>query len=293
VLPSTRSPTPGNGITATVAVEDATVRRSPILNNTFLAAGPAGLPIDYTAAGNFMAYGGSAVPNLVAALQVDQAWGSAKLAGVITNVRPSALLAAPGILATVPSTKYGFAINGALKINLPMIAAGDQFVVTGTYAEGATNYIGNNYFSTATSAQAAGGVSSWNFGDAGFNNATGTLKLTKAWSVAAGFQHFWAPTLSSTLFGSYMSIDVPFQNAINPRDGNRDGKAWQVGLNTIWQPVRGLNIGGEISYLNFDPSGRVNDVNKNNNFANVNQTNLFTKGQQGVVVGRFRITRDF
>jgi len=291
----------GNGLTATISAEDPTVRRYGTLNGTVLAAGAVGTgAVDYTGAGLAGANGGIAVPNIVGALQLDQAWGSAKVSGVLTNVRPNFLLAPaiPGAVASIPSTKYGFAVQGALKINLPMIAAGDNFVITGVYGEGATSYVFSNQFGGSTSRQGTGGVG-FDVGDAGFDTATGSFRLSKAWAVSAGFQHFWAPTLSSTVFGSYAEYDAPF-NPVNIRDLNRDAKMWAVGVNTIWQPVRGLNIALEGAYVNFDPKGRVYDVNKNVNFAGAAQNACsslagfcFTKASDGQFLSRLRITRDF
>jgi Porin subfamily len=290
----------GNGITATISAEDPTTRRYGVLNGTLLAANAAGTgALDYTAAGLTGAQGGIAVPNIVAALQVDQAWGSAKLAGVLTNVRPNfQLTPVGGVVSSIPSTKYGFAVQGALKINLPMIAAGDNFVITGVYGQGATSYVFSNQFGGSVSRQGAGGAN-FDVGDAAFDNVTGSLKLSKAWAVAAGFQHFWTPTVSSTIFGSYAAYDAPF-NPVNIRDLNRDAKMYSVGVNTIWTPVRGLAIALEGVYLNFDPKGRVYDVNKNHNHLNVAQTACsntagfcFTKSSDSVFATRLRITRDF
>uniref|UniRef100_UPI0019531519 hypothetical protein n=1 Tax=Enterobacter hormaechei TaxID=158836 RepID=UPI0019531519 len=39
--------------------------------------------------------------------------------------------------------------------------------------------------------------------------ATPTIQTTKAWTVAAGFRHFWTPAVRSSLFGSYTNIDQP------------------------------------------------------------------------------------
>jgi Porin subfamily len=101
------------------------------------------------------------------------------------------------------------------------------------------------------------------------------------------------------VFGSYAVYDAPF-NPVNIRDLNRDAKMWSVGVNTIWTPVRGLAIALEGAYVNFDPKGRVYDVNKNANFAGVAQTSCsslagfcFTKSSDGAFVSRLRITRDF
>jgi Porin subfamily len=286
----------GNGVTASVSIEDPAIRRQPILNGTPVNPAVNGVLIDYAGlAGNVAP---TAVPHIVGALQVDQAWGSAKLAGALTNVRPAFTVGAfggPGNGA-IPSTKYGFAVMGALKINLPMIAAGDNFVITGAYGQGATSYITSNQFGALASGQGVGGAA-FDVGDGGFSTADGSFKLTKAWSVAAGFQHFWTPTVSSTVFGSYASFDQPY-NPISVRDAFRDGKMWAVGVNTIWTPVRGLAIGLEGAYVMVDPKGRVYDVNKNSNFGGANQVacnnaTCVTKSSDGQFLGRLRITRDF
>jgi hypothetical protein len=292
----------GNGFTATISVEDPTVRRQAVVAQGFVPA--LGIPVA-TATG---LQGGIAVPHIVGALQLDQAWGSVKVAGVLTNVRPAFTVGnaaganfftgAPGpAFASIPSTKYGFAVQGALKINLPMIAAGDNFVITGAYGEGALSYVTSNYFAGASAGQGILG-GGYTTGD-GVVNTVGNFRLIKAWSVAAGFQHFWAPTLSSTIFGSYAQIDVPGTTPLNVTDTVRDGSYWAVGVNTIWQPVRGLNIAAEVAYSHVDPSGRIYDFNRNANFAGVTQcavalvNQCFTKSSDGQIQARLRITRDF
>jgi hypothetical protein len=292
----------GNGITATVSIEDPTVRRQPVVQsnidplNTNFGAGALAVTTG--------TQGGYAVPHVIAALQADQAWGSVKVAGALTNVRPAFLVGTGagslgGVgLANIPSTRYGYAVMGALKINLPMIAAGDNFVLTGAYGSGATNYTTSNFFSGSTAAQGIGGVG-FSTGDATVNAVNGRLDLVRSWSVAAGFQHFWAPTVSSTVFGSYARLDVNGARPLNVRDTVRDGSFYSVGVNTIWTPVRGLAIGAEVAYVNIDPAGRVYDVNQNANFAGTAGcttalVNLCrTKSSDGFIQARLRITRDF
>jgi hypothetical protein len=307
----------GNGLTASVAVEDPTTRRQPIVsqvNSTANVVTATNLVATGAVAGTTIGTGSYSVPNLVANLRLDQAWGSAMVAGVITNVRAAqavgpAVLPA-GTFASIPDTKYGFAVQGALKINLPMIAAGDNLVITGAYGEGALSYITSNQFSGATNGQGIGGAGLLT-GDAVFDPITGSTKLIKAWSVAAGFQHFWSPTLSTTLFGSYAQIDVPGAAPLDVRNYVRDATYASFGLNTIWQPVRGLNIGLEAAYVMVDPKGRVADLNKNALFngnlatagagctaANFNlaagiSPSCFTKSSEGFTQVRLRITRDF
>jgi hypothetical protein len=298
----------GNGLTATVSVEDPTVRKQPVIGSQFdPVAGPIAFGVGNTAI-TLGSQVGTAVPHFVGAIQLDQAWGSAKISGVLTNLRPAFTIGGPGstyvipglpaAVSNIPSTKYGYAVMGALKINLPMIAAGDNFVVTGAYGEGALNYITSNFFGGSTANNGIGAIT-LNVGDATVNLQTGSFRLTKAWSVAGGFQHFWTPQLSSTIFGSYAMVDQPGTNPINTRDSVRDANYWSVGGNTIWQPVRGLNIAAEAAYVNVNSSGRSYDINRNSNFAGTAQcatTAVFpcrTKSSDGQFLSRLRITRDF
>lgn len=284
----------GNGLTATLSVEDPTVRRFPVVSSNLVSPLAASGPLGNTT----FQQGGISVPHLVAAVQLDQAWGSAKVAGVLTNVRPAFTVTNLGV-TSIPSTKYGFAVMGAVKVNLPMLAAGDNLVLTGVYGEGATSYVFSNQFGGSLSNQTFGGIGV-NVGDATVDAVTNSFRLTKAWAVSAGFQHFWAPTLSSTVFGSYAKYDAPGATPLDVRNLNRDATFWTVGLNTIWQPVRGLNVALEGTYTAIDPVGRVFNVNKNANFVGTNLATCtatgigcFTKSSDGFFQTRLRITRDF
>jgi hypothetical protein len=284
----------GQGITATLSVEDPTTRRLPIVNGTLgrttfnYATDPAAV----------LAQGGIGLPHIVAALQADQSWGSAKLAGVLTNIRPGGLLPATGPRAVVPGTKFGYAVIGAAKINLPMLGAGDNLSFLASYGEGAVHYSFATFQLGATALQSLGGAG-WAFGDGAFDNATGRLKLTKHVMVAAGYQHFWTPGLNSSVFASYRAYDVPF-NPIDLRDTHRDGKVMSLGVNTIWSPVRGLSFALEGAYVMIDPKGRVPNINKNADsngtvrlICNATGSNCFTKSSERNVMGQLRIIRDF
>ena len=124
----------GNGVAATIAVQDDTVFGHPILDvsritaTTFVGDNPfqigAGGP---TSSGNTNA--GFLVPDIVGAIRLDQAWGGAQIAAILHDNRSSAYLnggtlAVPinGIVDTTahPSDRFGFAISGGLELNLPM-----------------------------------------------------------------------------------------------------------------------------------------------------------------------------
>jgi hypothetical protein len=314
----------GNGFLATIALEDPTIRRHGVVSNSLVAANGA------TAVPNFINIGtgvntvtilpggagpftqiGNRMPSVVAALRVDQAWGSAELSGMVNEVGivgnvplfNGANGAATGLVAT-PSTRYGFAIAGGLKINLPMIAAGDNFTLNAVYSEGNINAAGSNFLGNSNTFAGIGAVGV-TLADATVNQFSGGLRLTKAWGVSAGFQHFWTPTLSSAVFGSYGKYDVANAPLI-VNDTLRDFTYWAVGLNTIWQPVRGLNIAVEGIYQNLNVAGSMIDLNKNavlspigaNGF-NIGACNVVTgvncrlKSSDSAFTARLRVTRDF
>jgi hypothetical protein len=209
-----------------------------------------------------------------------------------------------GLRAT-PSTKYGFAINGGLKINLPMLAAGSNFTLQGVYSEGNINAVASNFIGNSAQVAQLGGVGAL-LADASVNPVTGNMRLTKAWGVSAGLQHFWTPTVSSAVFGSYGMVDVA-NVPLSVSDTLRDWTYWSVGLNTIWQPVRGLNIALEGTYQHVDVQGRMLDLNKNVVNAPVG-ANVFNPGagcngitgvgcrlksNDAAFTARLRVTRDF
>ncbi len=104
------------GLTASLSAEDPTTRQIPVVNGT-----RGRTSFNYATDGtNFLSQGGLALPHFVTTLQLEQAWGSAKVAGVLTNIRPSGLLPTTD-LWRASSTLYGFAAIGAVKVNLPMI----------------------------------------------------------------------------------------------------------------------------------------------------------------------------
>lgn len=197
----------GSGITATLSLEDGTERRVAIGNGT---------------------YGGHVLPDVVGRLEYSGSWGIAALTGAAHQIRP--------VLATT-DTEYGFAVQGGLKINLPMIAAGDALFLQAAYADGASSYTGW----TNTTSSGVNGTVGFNANDA---TVVGTqLKTTKSWAVTGGLLHYWTPTVRQAVFGSY--------GGYNAFGITSDYKAVGVGSNLIWSPVKGMDIGAEVTYTAF------------------------------------------
>ncbi len=214
-------------------------------------------------------YAGVRMPDIVGALRVDQAWGSAQLMGAVHQINTTAIVG--GI---IPDTEYGFAIGGGVKINLPMIAAGDQFWLEAAYSEGATSYSGFG------GSAALGGVAALSTADAVL---VGTeLKKTKAYNVFALFLHYWTPHIRQNIYAGYARVDhssAASAAVLSAVDFNE----WNVGTNVYWSPVRNFDIGVEVLYTRLDPRGRVANVN----------TGIGTIGDEDAWQARLRIQRDF
>src|SRR5690606_33860639 len=118
----------GSGISATIAIEDATSRRNAIVDNTtFTNASQLG---DNNYAAEFM-------PDIVANIRVDQAWGDAQISGAIHQLKP-----AFGLQAV--DQKYGYAVLGGIRFKLPQIGAGDTLRLDGSWSKGAIEYSGTS-----------------------------------------------------------------------------------------------------------------------------------------------------
>jgi len=244
----------GSGFSATLSLEDSTNRN--LATTTAIANG-----IGYNATGATM-------PDIVANLRVDQSWGSAQLSGAVHQVR-----AAYGTSYTTGSADYGFAVQGGVKINLPMIAAGDQLWLQAAYAQGAMSYaaVGNTSMTV--------GNLKVNTADAYYVN--GNLNMSTAFAFTGAFVHYWSPILRSVAWAQYQQVDLP--GAIASTAGNTNSNNTQAGLQLIWSPVKGLDIGGEVAY--FYLSANTAQVRQDNSRALLSSDS----GWQG----RLRIQRDF
>jgi Porin subfamily len=296
----------GNGITATVSLEDSFMRRAALYDRSaeaanLLAIGTMPGPLTVADSYNIVPFGigdyaGVQLPHLVGALRVDQAWGSAQIAGAVGQVRSNwygvntaagggaAVIAATGAASgqIAPEDEVGFAVMGGLVLNAPMIGAGDRFYVEATYTQGMLGYVGlsgsvvgttNNFvrFNGANVAAAWAFDGVFGVNPAATGGGLSGLQLTDAWAVAAAFEHYWTPNLRSSLWGSYTSVDyngtasalicagAPFANATGAVlvgdvavGCNPDFEVWGIGLRTIWNPVRNLDVGLEVMYAKVD-----------------------------------------
>jgi hypothetical protein len=154
--------------------------------------------------------------------------------------------------------EIGWAVGAGLNLNLPFLGARDTFTAQVTYAEGAMHYVGSGIGAGPLARNLSSGfpgVTELAIGP-GFDaalTATGSLELTKGWSVAAGIQHYWTPTLRTSLYGFYGELD--YNAAASAAIGclaSCDWSMWQIGSRTVWNPVTNLDLSVDILYNTID-----------------------------------------
>ena len=235
----------GNGVSATVGLDDPVVFNRTVVANLNLPLGATG--------GIQNAYAGVHAPDFVGNIRIDQAWGLFQISGAVHevngsyNILNSSLVGLPGTTAVFgvspavaaaagatglagaapttlseisghPSDKWGGSVMAALQIkNIPW-GAGDDIKMDASWAKGDTkNVIATNStspsFAMFGSTGAPGAYQSVGFGattDAvwlpTFNGGDGSLHLTTAYGFRGAYNHNWDPYWSSSLFGSYSAV---------------------------------------------------------------------------------------
>ncbi|MGE4373041.1 MAG: porin [Xanthobacter sp.] len=268
----------GNGFSATIAVEDQ--RFVDVYDQQ--AYGP-------------NVRGGSEAPDIVGNLRLEQAWGSAQLAVAAHQSRVAYAAAAFDDSTDV----WGWGIGGTLEFNLDALSPGDSFFVTAAYGDGALNYVGLNGSDRAsTNATQFGRVTNNSLGMLGgafyqlsdiVYNGVNDYDKTKAWSINGQFRHFWTPGLRSAVMVGYVDVDAP-ETAFALNNGFADFNMWQVGFNTIWSPVKNLDIGAEVLYSKVEGK---HDYNDGSAFQALNPVGVGYGGSTDLVSGGVRIQRNF
>ena len=253
----------GGGLSATIAIEDKVGLNSAMAPHSLGGIG---------AAGGVGSRGGVVVapptvgglPPIVSNIRYDQDWGTAQLMGAV--VENEALFAQPAAFANAASPKtvsaWGYAIGGGLKINLPMLAKGDEFWVQTGYSKGAFDWMISNNTSAQTSdhgVQLPGlqridrNMTVYGIGGnaaAGGAPTDAGVELTQAWNLAAMLIHYWTPTVRSVLNASYLNI-TPGDRTRNTDwslGGMSKANTWNLSKAVQWMPVKDFELGVEIGY---------------------------------------------
>lgn len=227
---------------------------------------------------------GQDFPDLVASLRVDQGWGSAQLSGALGQRKYAAGLGTV-VAPAVDGDEMVWAIQAGVKINLPMLAAGDALFLQAAYADGALSYLG-----WYPGSFGLGRLGSLTLADATLNTVTGSVDNSTGFSLVAALRHFWTPTLRSEISASYSELKLGYLNGgtIGALPRSLDPKEFLVAANLIWSPVSGLDIGVEVLYSHLDVRTPVGVVN---NFGG--RSTILGISNEDSIAGRLRIQRDF
>ena len=201
----------GSGFSATIAIENRGDRE--VINDS---------------------YGSQTWPNAVAAIRVDQAWGSAQLSGAVMQNRTRA--EDPGDT----DSKLAWAAQAGIAINLPFFGTeGSKWWVQGAYTQGALSYIGGEdaFNNTPNANNDDLGVLVGDF----YVDANGQIHQTDAYAVGTGFAFQWSPSVVTSIGGYYAHLDQ--KGSDNP-----NARYYQGLLNTTWTPVENLDLGAEVFY---------------------------------------------
>ncbi|WP_293854053.1 porin [uncultured Alsobacter sp.] len=258
----------GGGFSATLAIEDGTERRGAAV-----VAGGAGFIVNGANLGA-VPYAGHAMPDIVGRLDYTGTWGTAMLSGAVHQVR-----AGNGVLFgaanAIADTVYGYAIQGGVKVNLPMLAPGDALFLQAAYANGANSYTGWSSLGLGFQNTPVNGIVTPDV----VYDALGNDHTTKTWSIVGGLLHYWTPTIRQGVALAYGKHDA--------WGSWQDMSAFTAATNVIWSPVKGFDIGAEVGYQ------RLTDTpNVVYNAANVAAGSLFGL-KKDAWFGRLRFQRDF
>jgi hypothetical protein len=265
----------GNGVSATVGVQDQTAYYQAGVNN--LSAG-----------GLFGAsdYANTVAPDIIGVVSIDQAWGTLQFSAAGHDNHAayygSGTLPFSGTeFAGHPDDKWGWAVQAALSIKNIPTGAGDVINIQGVYTNGATRYNIQD-LSIAGAVAYFGGTSvpgayqSLGLGtavDSVF--ATGTSQqLTSTWGMRGAFNHNWNPYWSSALYGAYAGImyngtakslicgttpgftTLGFGLGSGANAGitkcDPNYQIGQLGFITRWTPVKNLTFSGDFTWTHLD-----------------------------------------
>lgn len=265
----------GSGVSAAISAQDPVGWYQSGVQNVSVGAGGVGT----SALGAFGTsdFAGTAVPDLVGMVKVDQAWGL--IQGSVALHDNHAAYYGANELTGHPDDKWGWAAQvGATFKNIPT-GAGDTINISGVYTDGATRYNFQEYASALSGAQVFGGtnlpgayqsIALTAAPDTVFGNNGGSQQLIQTWGMRGAFNHNWNPYWSSALYGAYAAVKYSsgaktlvcgngvtggsFQAfyGAGVTSCNPDFNVAQVGGVLRWTPVKNLSFSADLTYTHID-----------------------------------------
>jgi hypothetical protein len=299
-----------NGLSLTIGTDD---RRSKSLVNLSAAGAPniGARPNDRQ---------GEVWPDPFISLRTDQAWGYGALVGGAHNVNATytgdnsalgnpalralnACLQAGTIDCGRAKDKAGYfvALGGELKV--PIFGAEDRIGAGVRFSQGGSSGFGGSLNLPGPDLFGAGN----NLAAGWMPDGGSGIELTTAWSVQAGYDHQWSPSLNTSLFAGYSNITYDtgatsyFAGAACGSAGS--GAAAQAGINcksnwgniaaglrTSWAPASGLTLSVQTMY-NYVWSGFTGTGNVFGGPSAARAADSYNFANQGIWSSYLRINR--
>jgi hypothetical protein len=314
----------GNGLSASVSLEDAFARSAGVLDISSASFSSAGA-LDTK---------GQAIPDIVANLRVDQSWGSAQIMGSLHQVGgrywttgPVGLNGSNANLATAtdcsvapaantvnnlantnacghPGDKWGWAVGAGLTLNMPWDKK-DTLSGVIAYSEGNTRAVSfgqTNNFMHKDGGFGLGIISDGIYRSPGvLAGYDGSIQLTKSWGGTVAFEHYWTPSLRTSWVFGYLAVEYnDTAKALMLRGGDgtgtafncriaQGGAAYQGACNPDWSVWRLASRTMWNPVANLDVGLEVAYTKLNTGFAGATTTTAAQFGTVGLMGGKYVI----
>ena len=276
----------------------------------------------------YSAVKGQWLPDIVGNIRWHQPWGGVQIKGALHRVgaQYNYTGTAGGANCTTPNTSgcghpadvWGWATGAGFRLNMPWNPK-DTLSGVIAYAQGASRYVAfsqNNNSLHGASGLAFGPFTDAVFGGVGQNaNAQSDIHLTRAVGGSIAFEHYWTPTLRTSVAFGYLSIGYSdaakvqiaslgrrcaiggsAATAFTVGNCDPDWSAWRVASRTMWNPVANLDIGLEVGYSQIDTAfagaGTISAGASNPNGTGLSAGN-YSIQDQGVWTATLRVQRSF
>jgi hypothetical protein len=250
----------GNGVEASIGAQDPVAYYQAGVNNVSVG-GAFGAP----------SFANTIAPDIVASVQVDQAWGLFK-ASVAAHDNHASYYGPLGVETNGhPSDVWGFAVQAGFTFKNIPTGAGDTINISGVYTDGATRYNIQDLASQFGAVGVYGGtglagayqsIALAAAPDTVYANG-GSQQLVQTWGMRGAFNHNWNPYWSSALYGAFAQVQyngtakalicgnatwaVATVTTCNP-----DYNIGQLGVITRWTPVKNLTFSADLTWQHID-----------------------------------------
>src|SRR5712691_3568066 len=148
------------------------------------------------------------------------------------------------------------------------------------------------------------------------------IHLTTVWTIAAAYEHYWTPAVRTSIYGVFTAVSfdstaklafcdtisgVNVNPNINPASGakldastgvitpgcNPNFNVWGIGVRTIWNPVKNLDVGLEVFRDEIDQKYNPNTWVANFGGGGGQPTGRYQPANLGVWGAMLRVQRNF